>query len=166
MGESDKETGSKLAEKDAEELMKDAAEGLRQVPGSRRIPPDATTVPGIPIDRLNSISRQATQKIPVPSRGAEEYDELCEAETIPPTEPVFPADDPDSDDPDSEDPDSEDPDPDDADSDGQPSAPLTSERLPEVRRAPPDAETVNSRPPVGPVTPEQRDHAADENKDG
>ena len=62
MGGDKKDEGAhKLAESDAEELLKEAAEGLRQI-SEASIPADATTIPGIPLDALR-LDAETTQKI-------------------------------------------------------------------------------------------------------
>ncbi len=88
---------SKLTDRDADELLKDAAEGLRQLSGASQ-PSEAVTLPGIPLDALRLDSRAPTQKMkalalddvsptdrePPASAGAPGDKEAADEETIPP----------------------------------------------------------------------------------
>lgn len=99
MGAKNNDEDGKLSPSETEELLKDAAEGLRQVPGQNDAVDDAEaeseTLPGIPLDALHPTVFATTQKIrPRPIEAEHPGDgedalseadlEASEAETIPP----------------------------------------------------------------------------------
>ena len=87
-GHKDDKSEPSLDDADAEELAKEAAEGLRQLPGGE-VSADAPTIPGIPLEALRALGQSKTEKIrpaDLLRSAADDVfdDEEAEAETIPP----------------------------------------------------------------------------------
>ncbi|MEL7368971.1 MAG: hypothetical protein AAFN74_08685 [Myxococcota bacterium] len=91
MGGSKKdEPESRIDDEEAKELMRDAAEGLAQVPSLSSVE-EPVTLPGIPLDALELDANEPTQKIPAllpPKSDATTSEEDAEATETEVSEPA------------------------------------------------------------------------------